>query len=96
MEEDTLESGAAGKLALDTRLEVERVQVARWREMSALEKVRLVADASTSIRDLSLAGIRLRHPHASEEECRLRYAWITLGRSLAGDAYADTEALVDR
>ncbi len=64
--------------------------------MSPLEKARAVASISRSVRALALAGIRLRHPSSSEEECRLRYALITLGRPLACQAYPEAEALVDR
>ena len=96
MEEGRSKCSHPGQLAFDTEPEVERIQVALWREMSALEKTRIVAEASTSIRDLSLAGIRLRYPKASEDECRLRYALITLGRSVACQAYPEAEALVAR
>ena len=47
-------------------------------------------------RELSFAGIRLRHPSASEDECRLHYALLTLGRSLACKAYPEAKALVAR
>ena len=85
-----------GLLASDTASEVERIQVALWREMSSLEKARMVAEATASARELSFAGIRLRHPSASEDECRLHYALLTLGRSLACKAYPEAKALVAR
>jgi len=82
-------------LTSDTSLDVERMQVALWRGMSPLEKARTVAGVSRTVRELSLAGIRQRHPAASERECRLRYAVLTLGRSLACRAYpeADTTSI---
>ena len=96
MEESSPKRDGGGLLAADTGPQIERLQVARWREMSALEKARSVAATAVSTRALSLAGIRLRHPSASEEECRLYYALITLGRSLACTAYPEAEALVAR
>lgn len=85
-----------GLLASDTPLEVERLQVARWREMSPAEKAGVVADLTDCVRELSLAGIRSRHPDATDEECRLRYALITLGPSLAYKVYPKAKALAGR
>ena len=80
-------------LASDSSPEVERIQLALWRRMSPLEKAQAVGQVSRSVRELSLAGIRVRHPSASEHECRLRYAMLTLGRSLAGKAYPEVKTL---
>ena len=44
--------------------------------------------------ELSLLGIRRRHPHASERECLLRLAVMKLGRELAGGAYPEVTALL--
>ena len=85
-----------GLLALDTSRGAERMQITLWRQLSALEKARLVAAATAGARELSLAGIRLRHPSASEDECRLRYALCTLSRSLACQAYPEAEAVAAR
>jgi len=83
-------------LASDTSLDVERMQVALWRRMSPLEKARAVGRVSRTVRVLCLAGIRQRHPSASEHECRLRYALLTLGRSLACKAYPEADTLPGR
>lgn len=93
---DPTRPGGEGILAADTSSEAEQVQVALWREMSASEKAGLVAELTAGARQLSLAGIRRRHPSASEEECRLRYAVRTLGRSMARRAYPQVEALGER
>ncbi|MDX1385407.1 MAG: hypothetical protein R3190_17265, partial [Thermoanaerobaculia bacterium] len=81
-------------LARDTTLDTERLQVARWREMSSADKARLVVAATASARRLSLAGIRSRHPAASARERLLRYALISLGPTLACEAYPEAETLV--
>lgn len=87
---------SSSSLGSDTSSDVQRMQVALWREMSSLEKARAVGDVSSGVRELSLLGIRERHPEASERECRLRYALLTLGRSLALEAYPDLGSIGGR
>jgi len=74
-------------LSSDTSPEVEQVQIELWRRMSPMEKLRAVAEISRAVQELSLAGIRLRHPGATEEECLLRLAILKLGRELACQVY---------
>ena len=83
-------------LSSDTSLEAERAQVEMWRKMSPLEKVRTVTEISRAVQELSLAGIRLRHPEASERECLLRLAIIKLGRQLACEVYPEAALLSGR
>jgi hypothetical protein len=66
--------------ARDLPVEVERVVVQGWRAMSAAEKVRQVRALTDTSRRFSLAGIRRRHPGASEREVRLRLASFWLDR----------------
>jgi hypothetical protein len=84
---------ARARLAHDTSLDAEELQINRWREMSSVEKAKLVTAVATSARQLSLAGIKSRHPAATERERLLRYAVISLGHSLACRAYPEAEAL---
>ena len=83
-------------LASDTSLEAEREQVELWRRMSPLEKVRAVTEISRAIQQLSLAGIRLRHPDAADQECMLRLAVLNLGRQLACQVYPEVRRLSGR
>ena len=83
-------------LSSDTSLEAERLQVARWRRMSPLEKARQLTEISRAVQQLSLAGIRLRHPGASDHECTLRLAVLTLGHPLASRAYPEVARLSDQ
>jgi len=76
-------------LASDTSLEAERAQVELWRHMSPLEKVRAVTEISRAVQQLSLAGIRLRHPDASDQECMLRLAVLKLGGQVACHVYPE-------
>ena len=80
-------------LTSDTSPEVERMQVGLWRGMSPLEKARIVGRVSRAVQQLSIVGIRQRHPSASEHECRMYYAELTLGRSLAREAYPEAATL---
>ena len=90
---ETTNQASTALLAPDTSSEVQRMQVGIWRRMSPLEKAEAVGQVSRSVRELSLAGIRQRYPSASERECRLRYALLTLGRSLACSAYPEADAI---
>jgi hypothetical protein len=77
----------AAVLSRDTSRDAEQMQIQAWRAMTTVEIAGLVACASRSIRALSLAGIRDRHPGDSEEMIVARYAEITLGRDLARRVY---------
>ena len=82
-------------MTTDTSREAERLQVEIWRSMTPLQKVRLVGDATRAVRNLSLAGIRARHPEATQRECVLRLAIIILGRRLAIEAYPEIRSLLE-
>jgi hypothetical protein len=83
-------------LSSDTSLAAEREQVDLWRRMSPLEKARTVTEISVAVQQLSLAGIRLRHPEASDEECLLRLAIIKLGRRVACQVYPEATRISGR
>jgi hypothetical protein len=74
-------------LSADTTRSAERLQVMAWRSMSSVERVRLVAGAARAVRALALAGLRQRHPGATDSEIVARLARLTLGRSLAHRVY---------
>lgn len=80
-------------LSLDTSIDAERLQIRLWRRMSPLEKARATSEISCSAHELSLAGIRRRHPEASDHDCKLRLALITLGRELAMQVYPEIATL---
>ena len=79
-------------LSLDTSPEIERLQIERWRQMSPAQKAALVSGLTQAAYDLTLAGIRMRHPDASSRERFLRLAVITLGPDLARRAYPEIAA----
>lgn len=94
--EKPTQEAATALLNADTAPEVQGIQVELWRKMTSLEKAQSVKQASRSVRVLSLAGILRRHPAASERECLLRYARLTLGRRLATMAYPEADKLSGR
>ncbi len=82
-------------LAADTTVAIEQRQVESWRRLSPLERLRFVSDTTRAVMHLSLAGIRRRHPLASERECFLRLAAIMLGVGTAQRVYPDAAQLTD-
>jgi hypothetical protein len=83
-------------LSSDTAPEAERTQIEIWRHMTPGEKLSLVDRASREIIALALAGIRMRHPGASERECLIRLAELRLGPRLVREAYPDADELLGR
>ena len=82
-------------LAADTTADIEQRQVDSWRRLSPLERLRLVSETTRAVTNLSLAGIRRRHPEASERECFVRLAAILLGVDTARRVYPDAAQLAD-
>ena len=82
-------------LSADTTADIEQRQVDAWRRLSPVERLRLVSDTTRAVMDLSLAGIRRRHPKASERECFLRLAAILLGVETTRRVYRDAAYLTD-
>ena len=83
-------------LSADTTAEAERILIERWRRMTPLEKARSVTEVSRAVQELSLAGLRMRHPGASEREGLLRLAALKLGRDLACEIYPEAAVLFGR
>ena len=73
----------------------EQRQVDAWRQLSPLQRLRLVSDTTRAVTELALAGIRQRYPQASERECFLRLAAIRLGVDTVRRIYSDAAKLTD-
>ena len=80
-------------LSADTPLEVERMQIERWRTMTPAEKAATVTGLTQAAFDLGRAGVRHRYPAASPREVFLRLAIVTLGEELALKAYPEIATL---
>lgn len=88
-------TGRRAVLAADTSADIERRQVEAWRRLSPSERLHLVSDTCRAVSELSLAGIRRRHPDATERECFLRLAAIRLGVDTTRRLYPDAVSLAD-
>ena len=82
-----------GLLSADTDAASEHQQITRWGAMSQAEKFRAVTELNAVADTMALAGIRLRHPHASAREQFLRLASVKLGRDLARQVYPEIAQL---
>lgn len=59
------------------------MQLDVFRKMTPRRKLELMEDANRNAREMALAGLRLRHPDAGEEELFRRLMDLTLGTELA-------------
>ena len=71
----------------DTSPEVERVLIRLLRRAPEWRRLQLTDRMSATVRGLCLAGVRTRHPKASEAEVRRRFADIHLGPDLAAKVF---------
>jgi len=76
-----------GTLSRDTTPEAEAVMLESLRRMSAWRRLELLDDACVTARELALAGLRIRHPDASEPEIRRLLMDVLLGPHLAARVY---------
>lgn len=67
-------------LSRDTDPIVEDMLFERWRRLSPREKAAIVSAWCRAAQDAAIAGIRERHPEASDREIRLRLASLRLDR----------------
>jgi len=76
-------------LSEDTSSEAERIQLDILRRLPPWRKAQMVADGWECSRELAMAGLRRRHPEASEQALRRLLAWLMLGDALALRVYGD-------
>jgi hypothetical protein len=88
-------SPARTPLADDTPLEIEALQLARWRRMSREDKAVLIAGLCRGVHEAATEGVRRRYPAATLRERFLRLAILRLGRDLARQAFPDAADLPD-
>jgi len=62
--------------------------------MSPFEKIQMVSQATRDALTLTLAGIRQRHPNASDRECFIRVAELQLGPTLVRVVYPDASRIL--
>ena len=71
----------------DTTPEAQRVQYEIYRQMSPARKFQLISHTYEMGRQLAMAGLRMRHPDATEEELWRLWAQQHLGRELFEKVY---------
>ncbi len=73
----------------DTTSEARDVQYDLYRRMSPAKKMQLISDAYHTGQLLAMAGIRMRHPEATEEEVWHIWAKRHLGEELYKKVYGN-------
>jgi hypothetical protein len=68
---------------------MEALQIQLWRQASPTRKMQMLSQLNASVRLVALAGLRSRHPKASEGELRRKLADMLLGKELASKVYGD-------
>jgi len=71
----------------DTSLEASRAQYDIYRKMSPGRKLELVFQTCRTGRELALAGLKMRHPDATDEQLWRLWARQHLGSELFEGAY---------
>jgi len=71
----------------DTPPEVRRVQCEIYRRMSPARKFRLILDTYEMGKRMAMAGLRMRHPDATQDELWRLWAQQHLGRELFEKVY---------
>jgi hypothetical protein len=74
-------------LSRDTSDEAEAVQIRLLRAMPVWRRIQIADDLTNICRELVVAELRSRFPHAGPEELRRRLATVWLGEELAVRAY---------
>lgn len=75
------------RLADDTPIEIERIQVERQRRMSPGEKLDRARNMAMTAMQMQMAEVRGRYPSASLQEIRLRVISRWLSRDMMISAY---------
>lgn len=73
--------------AADTSIEAERILLERYRAMTPAEKIAIARALTRTVHELALAGARLRHPEATDDELRLHVAATRLPRDVMAAAF---------
>jgi hypothetical protein len=67
-------------MAFDTSPAMTEAQNQLYREIGPAGRARIAAEMSDMLRDLAVAGVRLRHPEYDEEQVLAEVLWVFYGR----------------
>jgi hypothetical protein len=71
----------------DTHPAIEALRIEGFRRMTPAQKFAQVASLTRNVRDLALAGIRMRHPGIGDRDARLRLAAMTSDPTVLARAF---------
>jgi hypothetical protein len=71
----------------DTHPAIEALRIEGFRWTTAAQKFAQVASLTRNVRDLAIAGIRMRHPGIGDRDTRIRLAAMTLDRMVLARAF---------
>lgn len=75
----------------DTSPEARRVQIAALRRLGVSGRAKVAFALNRLTRELSMTGIRMRHPDYDDEQVRLALRRLMLGEILFREVYGDVE-----
>jgi hypothetical protein len=67
-------------MAFDTSPAMTEAQNQLYREIGPAGRARIAAEMSDMLRDLAIAGVRLRHPEYDEKQVLAEVLWVFYGR----------------
>jgi hypothetical protein len=76
----------------DTSPAQQELYFERLRQLTPLERLQIVSRLNRGVRRMAMAGIRLRHPNASDDEVRIRLVVRLYGRAAAERLFAEVPA----
>lgn len=71
----------------DTTSDAARVQLAALRRLSPDRRLEMALELSDSLRSVTAAGVRSRHPEFTEEQVHFAVLRLTLGNELFAKVY---------
>jgi hypothetical protein len=80
---------ATHAIPLDTAAEAHAAQLEIYRRLGGRERLGIAFRLSDATRRLTMAGIRGRHPHYTDDEVRRAYARLVLGDALTQIIWPD-------
>ena len=78
-------------LPFDTAPEAQALQDQLYRELGVFERVATIFRLNASVRAMTVAGIRRRHPHYTDDDVKMALARLILGDELVRKVWPDRD-----
>ncbi len=72
-------------LSMDTSPEAEAFLFEELAKKSSADKVRMIGQASATMRKMAMIGLRQRNPDATERELKIKFIELLYGSALASE-----------